>query len=68
MEKVFNIVEVAAALRVSTPTARKLIRAGTIRMVQVGRAWRITESAMSDFLRGGDSGGMGKAEMPQQAA
>ncbi len=49
--RVLTIPEVAEALRVSVPTVRRLIKSGDLPARQVGRQWRIAESALDDWLR-----------------
>ena len=66
MEKILNFADLLQVLDTSHPTARRLIRTGQIRAVRVGREYRILESAVSDFLRGG-GGGSGTSENKEQA-
>ena len=60
MERILNFAELLEVLDTSHPTARKLIRTGQIRAVRVGREYRVLESAVVDFLRGGVGVGSGK--------
>ena len=53
MERILDFAELMQVLGISHPTARKLIRGGQIKAVRVGRKYRILESAVTDFLRGG---------------
>jgi len=55
MEEMLTVAEVAKALRVSVRTVYNLLEAETIRGVRVGRAWRVPESALREFIeRGGE--------------
>src|SRR5262245_8642122 len=62
MENVFTLKQVATALRVSPPTARKVLRSGALPAVQAGRQWRCLEQSVIEYLRGGRSGD-GQSEM-----
>ena len=44
--------EAADFLRVSLSTMLKLLRAGEVKAVKVGRQWRITRAALDAFLAG----------------
>jgi excisionase family DNA binding protein len=46
-----TVAEVARALRVSRMTVYRLIHAGDLAAVQVGRSYRVPESAMDSYLR-----------------
>ena len=46
-----TVAEVASAMRVSKMTVYRLVHAGTLPAVQVGRSFRIPEQAVSDYLR-----------------
>jgi excisionase family DNA binding protein len=46
-----TVAEVATAMRVSKMTVYRLVHAGTLPAVQVGRSFRIPEQAVSDYLR-----------------
>ncbi len=46
-----NVKEVADLLRVSTKTVYNLIQRGEIPAVKVGRAYRLTKTALIDYLR-----------------
>lgn len=46
-----TVAEVATAMRVSKMTVYRLVHAGTLPAVQVGRSFRIPESAVHDYLR-----------------
>ncbi len=56
MEKVMNIGELAEVLRVSRPVVYEAVRSGKLPAARIGRQWRITESALNKFLRGGGGG------------
>lgn len=49
--KFLTVAEVAAAMRVSKMTVYRLVHAGTLPAVQVGRSFRIPEQAVQDYLR-----------------
>jgi len=51
LEPWFAIREVANALGVSVSTVRRFIKHGKIRAVKTGHLWRISESALNEFLR-----------------
>ena len=44
--------EAAALLRVHENTLAKLLQAGTIRGVKIGREWRTSRQALEDFVDG----------------
>lgn len=44
--------QAAEALQVATETIRRLIRAGKLPAVKIGRQWRIARSAIDAVLRG----------------
>lgn len=46
-----TVAEVAEAMRVSKMTVYRLVHAGTLPAVQVGRSFRIPERAVQDYLR-----------------
>jgi excisionase family DNA binding protein len=46
-----TVAEVATAMRVSKMTVYRLVHAGTLPAVQVGRSFRIPQSAVHDYLR-----------------
>jgi len=50
MEKIYTVMEAREYLKVSDSTIRRLIRAGQIKVQRLGREYRITESAIKDFL------------------
>ena len=49
-DQLLTVAEVADRLRVSTMTIYRLIRAGDLPAVRVGRSYRVFESALSDYL------------------
>ncbi len=50
--QVLNAKEAAELLRVSMTTMTMLLRTGKIPAVKVGREWRLSRSALEDFLAG----------------
>jgi len=46
----FTVAEVAAVLRVSTMTVYRLIKAGELRAVRVGRSYRLREDDVDGYL------------------
>lgn len=51
-EEVMTVAEVAKLLRVNRKTVEKLIYAGKLHAVKVGRVWRIPRAAVVRFLEG----------------
>jgi excisionase family DNA binding protein len=49
--KLLTVAEVAGALRVSRMTVYRLVHAGELAAVQVGRSYRVPEQAVDDYLR-----------------
>ena len=49
-ERLLTVREVAVALRVSSMTVYRLIRAGEIRALRVGHSYRIRESDVDAYL------------------
>jgi len=47
-----TVAEVAAIMRVSKMTVYRLVHAGDIPAVRVGRSYRVPEQAVDDYLRG----------------
>lgn len=47
-----TVSEVAAVMRVSKMTVYRLVHAGELASVRVGRSFRVPERAVHDFLRG----------------
>ena len=50
-----TVAEVAAALRVSNMTVYRLIKAGDLPALRVGKNYRIRAAHLDDFLTGGGS-------------
>lgn len=50
MEQHYSIKEAAKRLAVSETTVRKYIKLGKLRAHRIGRVWRISESAATEFL------------------
>ena len=46
-----TVAEVASVMRVSKMTVYRLVHAGTLPAVQVGRSYRVPEKAVHDYLR-----------------
>ncbi len=46
-----TVAEVATVMRVSKMTVYRLVHAGTLPAIQVGRSFRIPEKAVHDYLR-----------------
>ncbi len=46
-----TVAEVASAMRVSRMTVYRLVHAGTLSAVRVGRSFRVPEQAVTDYLR-----------------
>ena len=49
--KFLTVAEVAATMRVSKMTVYRLVHAGTLPAVRVGRSFRVPEQAVHDYLR-----------------
>jgi excisionase family DNA binding protein len=47
-----TVAEVASIMRVSKMTVYRLVHAGELTSVRVGRSFRVPESAVHDYLRG----------------
>jgi excisionase family DNA binding protein len=47
-----TVAEVAAVMRVSKMTVYRLVHAGELASVRVGRSFRVPESGVNDYLRG----------------
>jgi len=54
MDDVLTVEEAAKHLKVRQETIRRLLSQGRLPGNKVGRAWRIPESALMDFLRGAE--------------
>jgi len=52
MEEILTVDEAANYLKVRPETVRRLLSQGRLPGNKVGRAWRIPEGALMDFLRG----------------
>ncbi len=50
--KFFTVAEVASIMRVSKMTVYRLVHAGDMPAIRVGRSYRVPESAVNDFLQG----------------
>jgi excisionase family DNA binding protein len=46
-----TVAEVAAIMRVSKMTVYRLVQAGSMPAVRVGRSYRVPEQAVQDYLR-----------------
>ena len=46
-----TVAEVAAAMRVSKMTVYRLVHAGELPAVRVGRSFRVSEDAVDEYLR-----------------
>ena len=58
LEKIYTFDEGRAVVGCSPATFYKALRKKEIRAAKIGRAWRIPESSVSEWLRGsGGSGG-----------
>jgi excisionase family DNA binding protein len=49
--KFLTVAEVAALMRVSKMTVYRLVHAGELNAVRVGRSFRVPEKAVHDYLR-----------------
>ena len=49
--RLMTVAEVARAMRVSKMTVYRLVHAGDLPAVQVGRSYRVNEHAVRDYLR-----------------
>lgn len=67
-EKVLDIRALAAMLNCSHATAYKLTKTNVIRGCRVGNRYRITKSAVDEFLRGGVSGDKSGESVSPKAA
>ena len=50
--KFLTVAEVAAVMRVSKMTVYRMVHAGDLPAVRVGRSFRVPEQAVHDYLRG----------------
>ena len=49
--KFLTVTEVAKVMRVSKMTVYRLVHAGELQAVQIGRSYRVPEQAVHDYLR-----------------
>jgi excisionase family DNA binding protein len=49
--KFLTVAEVAAVMRVSKMTVYRLVHAGELPAIRVGRSFRVPEQAVNDYLR-----------------
>jgi excisionase family DNA binding protein len=49
-DRLLTVREVASAMRVSNMTVYRLIRAGDLRAIQIGKSYRIRESEVGRYL------------------
>ena len=49
--KFLTVAEVASAMRVSKMTVYRLVHAGELPAVQIGRSFRVPEQAVNEYLR-----------------
>lgn len=49
--KFLTVAEVAASMRVSKMTVYRLVHAGDLPAIRVGRSFRVPEEAVNDYLR-----------------
>jgi excisionase family DNA binding protein len=49
--RLMTVAEVARAMRVSKMTVYRLVHAGDLPAVRVGRSYRVNEDAVRDYLR-----------------
>jgi excisionase family DNA binding protein len=54
LKQVFNTTEACHYLKVSRPTFLKLIAAGKIRAIKIGKGWRVLEAELERFLLTGE--------------
>lgn len=54
MEKIYTLEEAHEALSLDKRTIIKLISEGSLIAKKCGRQWRITETALSEFIHGSD--------------
>jgi excisionase family DNA binding protein len=53
LPKLLTIREVADILRVHSRTAYRLVKDGTLQAIRVGTQWRVTESALHEYVARG---------------
>jgi excisionase family DNA binding protein len=52
VERILTADEVAEYLKVNIRTVYKLLESGELQGRKIGRIWRISESAVNDFVQG----------------
>lgn len=50
MEKIYTVLEAREYLKISDATIRRYIKSGKLKSQKLGREYRITESALIEFL------------------
>ncbi len=50
MERIFTVQTLSEYLNLKPVTIREMLKAGKIRASKIGKEWRITESAVKEFL------------------
>jgi excisionase family DNA binding protein len=53
-EKLLTVEDAAKALLVKPTTIREWLKSGKLRGVKMGRLWRVRESEIEAFLKGGE--------------
>jgi excisionase family DNA binding protein len=67
-EKLYKADEAQAILGCGATTFYAMVRTGRLRAAKCGRAWRIPESAFSEWLHGGGGGEeQSKPDLPKAA-
>jgi excisionase family DNA binding protein len=66
-EVLYDIREFARRLDISNATAYKIVKRKQVRSVRVGSRYRITKSAVDEFLYGSGSGGFDDAQSARAA-
>ena len=51
-EKLYTVEEVAAYLKISEYTVRRHLLEGLLKGLKIGKAWRITEKALHNYIHG----------------
>jgi excisionase family DNA binding protein len=57
MERIYEVNQVCELLQMSRGAVLRLLRLGQLRGAKLGHTWKITESAITDALRGAGSQG-----------
>jgi len=65
--KTYTVEEAAKILQVTPYTIRAWLKAGKLPGRKVGGVWRILDSALEDFLTGGNPDGQGNSGEERQA-